>query len=279
MEFIETEADLTHLCGLLDKTSWLAVDTEFERTNTYYPELCLLQIANEEMVAVIDMLVIENTEPIYQLLYRPDITKVFHSARQDIEIFFHIKGEVPVPLYDTQIAAKYLGYDDQLGYANLVQQALGVELGKTETRTNWKRRPLSQKQLDYAADDVIYLARLYTLFLEKLKSCDKAPQLAEEFNSLTDKELYEPDPQTMWKKIKMAKKLKGEPLQLIKKLAAWRELTARQENLPRKWVIGDHALVRIAESRPRDLESLGQIKGVNKEFTTRHGHRLLQSIT
>ncbi len=279
MEFFNTESDLIRLCSSLDNATWLAVDTEFERINTYYPELCLLQIANEQVTAVIDMLVIENTEPIYELLYRKSITKVFHSARQDLEIFYHIKGKIPEPLFDTQLAAKHLGYTAQLGYANLVQQALGVELAKSETRTKWKKRPLSQKQLIYAGDDVIYLARLYTLFKDKLNSPEHAALLAEEFNSLSDKELYAPDPQTMWRKIKIANKLKGEPQKILKKLAAWREVKARQDNLPRKWIIGDHALVRIAEQCPNDLQELIKIKGVNEKFVKIHGDSLLSLLS
>jgi ribonuclease D len=279
MDFIETDSELIRLCDSLENAAWLAVDTEFERTNTYYPELCLLQIASEKLNAVIDILAIGDTDPIYKLLYRTSITKVFHAARQDLEIFYNIKGKVPVPLFDTQIAAKYLGYDKQLGYANLVQQVLSVELEKTETRTNWKRRPLSQKQLNYAADDVIYLAKLYILFLERLKTSQQASLLTEELKLLTDKELYEPDPQMMWKKIKVAKKLNGEPLERLKRLAAWRELKARQENLPRKWIIGDHALVRIAELCPANLDALIEIKGLDEKFAKNHGNSLLSQLS
>ena len=136
LQLIQNESALAQHCERLRGSAWLAVDTEFERTNTYYPELCLVQVANDRMTAVIDPLAIADLEPLYELLYDPAISKVFHAARQDLELFFHIKGNVPAPVFDTQLAATLLGYDKEIGYANLVKATLGVELAKTQTRTN-----------------------------------------------------------------------------------------------------------------------------------------------
>src|SRR3990172_5624793 len=200
--FIDSDSALTQICGQLQGCPWLAVDTEFERVNTYYPELCLLQIAGNGMTVVIDTLAIANLKPLYAVLYDPSILKVFHAARQDLEIFFHSKGEVPVPFFDTQIAAAVLGHDKHMGYANLIREILGVELAKTQTRTNWKRRPLSQSQIKYAADDVIYLAQVYEVILAKLTASGQLFLLDEELNALTKPELYRPEPENMWLKIR-----------------------------------------------------------------------------
>ena len=276
--FIDSEFALTQLCGQLKGCSWLAVDTEFERSNTYYPELCLLQVADNGITAVIDPLTIANLEPLYNVLYDPAITKVFHAARQDLEIFFHIKGEVPVPFFDTQIAASLLDYDKNLGYANLIREVLDIELAKTQTRTNWKRRPLSSSQLEYAADDVFYLGQVYELFLDKLIKSGQLSLLDEEFQALARPELYQPDPENMWLKIKGAKKLKGDILAVLKQLAAWREITARAENQPRKWILDDNTLVEIARLLPANQNDLSRIKGVNIRVLKRHGATLLEII-
>jgi ribonuclease D len=269
---------LAKFCTELQGNNWLALDTEFERVKTYYPELCLLQLCNGTITALVDPLEIEDLEPLYELLYDKTITKVFHAARQDLELFFHIKGQIPVPLFDTQIAAGILGYDSQIGYAKLINEVLGVELAKTETRTNWKRRPLSREQLIYAADDVIYLARIYQKFIASLKTSAQLSVMDEEFKALTRPDLYEPDPETMWQKIKIARNLKGESLAVLKKLAAWRELTARKENQPRKWILGDHALLELAKLRPTNLDALSQVKGMKDELLKRHGLVLLEVI-
>lgn len=276
--FIDNGPDLTRLCGQLQDCAWLAVDTEFERTNTYYPELCLLQVAGNGITAVIDPLAIAGLEPLYDVLYDPSITKVFHAARQDFEIFFHIKGELPVPLFDTQIAASLLGHDKQTSYANLIRDILGVELAKTQTRTNWKRRPLSRSQLDYAADDVIYLGQVYELLLAKLTASGQLSLVEEESAALARPELYQPDPENMWLKIREARKLKGNILAVLQQLAAWREITARAENRPRQWILHDNTLLAMARLLPASRDDLSRVKGVNERVLKRHGAALLEII-
>ena len=277
--FIDSDLELTQHCRQLRGCAWLAVDTEFERVSTYYPELCLLQMASSgRMTAVIDPLAIAHLEPLYDVLYDPSITKVFHAARQDLEIFFHIKGVLPFPIFDTQIAAALLGYDKQFSYANLINEILGVELAKTQTRTNWKRRPLSRSQLQYAADDVIYLGQVYELLLPRLIEAGKLPLLEEECKTLARPELYQPDPETMWLKIREARKLEGKLLAVLQQLAAWREITARAENQPRKWILQDHTLVEMARVLPTSQDDLSRINGVNERLLKRHGAALLEII-
>jgi ribonuclease D len=277
--FIDSDLDLTQHCEQLKGCSWLAVDTEFERVSTYYPELCLLQMASSgRMTAVIDPLAIAHLEPLYDVLYDPSITKVFHAARQDLEIFFHIKGELPDSIFDTQIAAALLGHDKQLGYANLINEILGIELAKTQTRTNWKRRPLHRSQLEYAADDVIYLAQAYELLSARLIESGKMILLDEECNALRRPEIYVPDPENMWQKIRESKKLAGNNLIVLQKLAAWREITARAENQPRKWILDDFTLIDMARLSPGSKEDLSRIKGMKEKVLNRHGTNLLEII-
>jgi len=261
--YIDNDLALKTLCTDLQGCSWLAVDTEFERVNTYYPELCLLQLANRDITAIVDPLASINLEPLYALLYDPSITKVFHAARQDMELFFHFKRALPLPIFDTQIAAGLLGYDSQTGYANLVMEVVAVELTKSQTRTNWKRRPLNRSQLIYAADDVIYLGQIYEILAARLQEFAKMDLMKQACNALNNPELYEPDPDQMWLKIREARRLNGYPLQVLKHLAAWREITARKENQPRKWILSDHTLVEIARQMPVDPEGLSRVEGVN----------------
>jgi len=274
---IDNASSLEDLRVQLQGCMWLAVDTEFERVNTYYPELCLVQVTGNGIVAVIDPLAIPDLEPLYALLYDPSITKVFHAARQDLELFFHIRGNLPAPVFDTQVAASLRGYDQQISYANLVREVLDIDLPKTQTRTDWKRRPLSRKQLEYAADDVIFLGRLYELLLAKLEETHQLSDLEKQCRLLNRPELYEPDPESMWRKIRIreVKDFSDRSLAVFRQLAAWREMTARKENRPRKWIIKDHALVAIARELPEDRDSISRLDGINEKILKRYGSELL----
>ena len=275
---IENEEDLIKLCEQLKGSSWIAIDTEFERTQTYFPELCLIQVANADIAAIIDPIAITDLEPFFEILYDESITKVFHSVHQDLEIFFNLKGSVPTPIFDTQIAAPLLGYAEQIGYANLVHQLLDVELGKAFTRSDWKQRPLKQGQLEYAINDVTYLGVAYVQFVEKLEKLDRLSWLDKEFSELANPERYQPDPEHIWKKIREAKKLKGKKLSVLQKLAAWREITARKVNRPRNWLVKDDAIVDMAQLLPEDLNALTKIKGIQDRFAKNYGEDLLEII-
>jgi ribonuclease D len=275
---IDKEAALIEFCKRVKGSSWLAVDTEFEREKTFFPELCLIQIANADIAAVIDPLVLNNIEPVFDLLYDISIKKVFHSARQDLELFYNIKGKVPTPLFDTQLAAPLLGYADQIGYGNLVKHALGVDISKAHTRTDWKRRPLSKSQLQYAVNDVIYLGKIYVQFLEKLTNYNRLTWLDDDFSALSDSALYKPDPDSVWLKIRSANRLKGNNLSVLQKLAAWREVTARSVNRPRKWLLSDDAIFDVAKMLPTDADDLSRIKSLNDGLIKRHGADLLKVI-
>ena len=275
---IENEKDLVKFCEQLKGSPWLAVDTEFERTQTYFPELCLLQVANADIAAIIDPIAIADLDPFFEVLYDKSIIKVFHSGHQDLEIFFNLKGSVPTPIFDTQIAAPLLGYAEQIGYAKLVHKLSGVELGKAFTRSDWKQRPLKQGQLEYAINDVTYLGIAYVQFVEKLEKLNRLAWLEKDFSEMTNPDRYQPDPEHIWKKIREAKKLKGKKLAVLQKLAAWREITAREKNRPRNWLIRDDAIVDMAQLLPEDLNALTKIKGLQGKFVKNHGVELLKII-
>jgi ribonuclease D len=276
--FIDAEETLAALCRDLHDSEWLAVDTEFEREKTYYPELCLLQIATPRITAIIDPISILNLDSVFELLYKKSIVKVFHSARQDLEIFFHLKGSVPEPVFDTQIAAALAGYESGIGYANLVEKMLGVRLNKSYTRTRWKQRPLHPEHLRYAADDVIYLGDVYQQLMYKLADPAHEVTLTQSFSRLSNPSLYLPDPETMWTKIKESRKFAGRNLLVLQKLAAWREIMARTENLPRKWLLSDTAIIEMARLLPSTEDEMTKIKGLGADSVDKFSLSFLKII-
>jgi ribonuclease D len=243
-QVITQSAALDTLCQQLRGSPWLALDTEFIRERTYYPRLCLLQISNPIRAACIDLQQLTDPQPLLTLLCDPGITKVWHAARQDLEILQYRWQCIPTPFVDTQIAAEILGYGQQLSYAHLVQSLLGISLDKDQSRTNWAARPLSAQQIRYALDDVVYLGRLFTRLSAEL-SAAQAQQLAQRQASLHQAETYFPPPDEMWRKVKGYAKLNAAARQCLRALAAWREVQARQHDLPRQWLLTDRALLKI----------------------------------
>ncbi|MGB7933171.1 MAG: ribonuclease D [Gammaproteobacteria bacterium] len=278
VRYINTPAALMELCVQLRGNPWLALDTEFLREKTYYPKLCLLQIATPELVACIDPLALEDLSPLLDVIYEDGITKVLHAARQDMEIFFHLRNTLPSPVFDTQIAALLLGFPDQIGYGNLVKGTLGIELEKLHTRTDWSRRPLSDEQIHYAAEDVFYLAQVYPCLVEKLSGLGRLDWLSEDFVRLTQVELYNNDPAQAWLKVRGSNRLKGAGLSVLQALAEWRETVARDQNRPRGWLLRDDELVEIARHQPGTPAALGAIRGLHERFIDKHGARLLELV-
>ena len=276
--YITTREALGELCQRLASTEWVALDTEFMREKTYYPQLCLLQLATPEWAACVDPLADLDLAPLYDQLYRGSLTKVFHAAGQDLEILYHMHGRLPTPLFDTQLAAPVLGYADQIGYGNLVAEVLGEQLEKAHSRADWSRRPLSEEQLRYAADDVIYLARLYPELLTRLNEKGRLEWLAEDFASLADPARYATPPQLAWQRVKGAERCRDAQLSVLQALAAWRETTAQASDLPRGWLLKDDAMLDIARHQPKNLEALGRIRGLQERFLKSHGPALLDLI-
>ena len=269
--YIDTPDQLHDLCERIASSPWIVLDTEFLREKTYFPKFCLLQITANEVVACVDPLALESLDPLFEILYDPGITKVFHSGRQDLEIFYHICGKLPGPVFDTQIAAPLLGLGEQISYASMVAELLGVNLTKSHSRTDWTRRPLSPEQLRYAADDVIYLEQAYLAMLPRLEKLGRLSWLVDDFKELLEPSNYQNPPESAWQRIGGANQLKNKPLSIVQTLAAWREQTAHSQDLPRGWVIKDDTLLDLARQQPITLEELKLVRGIDERVVKRHG--------
>jgi ribonuclease D len=276
--YIDTPEALADLCAELKGSAWLTVDTEFQREKTYYAQLALIQVANENTLACIDPVALDNFDPFLELLYDPNIVKVFHAARQDLEIFFEMKGSVPQPLFDTQIAATLAGFGDQIGYANLVDKLTGVKLDKSHTRTNWLARPLDEDQIRYALNDVRYLRDAYHLLLDKLTKSNRLDWLQRDFDELTAPETYQAAPETLWRRIRGANRLKGKQLAVLQSLTAWRETEARNKDKPRRWMMKDEVLIDLARIMPMTEQKLRQIRGIEAGTVKRIQNTLFDLI-
>ena len=278
VQFIDTEAELAKFCQHISDTTWMTLDTEFLRERTYYAQLCLIQVATADSIACIDPLAIDDLSPLLELIYQPDIAIVFHAARQDLELFYALRGSLPPNVFDTQIAATVLGYGDQIGYGNLVKQCINIELDKAHSRTDWSKRPLDAGQIDYAADDVRYLRDVYHILLKELHEKNRLHWLDDDFESLTNSDTYEPDPAMMWKKIKGAGRLKGVQLAILQKLAEWREARAIESNRPRRWILKDEVMLDLAKLTPETTQKLSVIRGLESGTIQRHGKTLIDIV-
>ncbi len=275
--YVDSPRQLNDLCARLAASPWVALDTEFMREKTYYAQFCLLQIANEEIIACVDPLALD-LDPLLDLIYDPSITKVMHSARQDLELLYDLRHALPYPLFDTQIAATVLGYGDQVGYGALVQGMFGVELDKSHTRTDWSQRPLDPKQLIYAADDVRYLVKIYTQQRADLERSARLGWLTDDFAELIDAGKYVNQPLNAWRRIRQANTLKGVQLAVLRALAAWREERAKAHNKPRKWIVSDDVLLELARHMPHDTEQLDKIRGLEAQTLKRNGGDIIALI-
>jgi ribonuclease D len=279
IQYIDTPGQLATLCEQIKKEPWLALDTEFLREKTYYPKFCLLQIATPEWVACIDPIALPQLESLFDAIYNPAIVKVFHSCRQDLEIFFQWTGKLPSPIFDTQVAAPLLGFQDNPGYAMLVSSLLSVNLNKAHTRADWSKRPLTEAELEYAADDVIYLCQIYQIMVQKLTALGRIDWLKNDFAELTNPALYKVDPETAWFKIKGKNKLTGKQLSIIQTLAQWREKIAQAEDRPKSWLLRDELLFDLAKLQPETVQELANVRGINERSVNRYGKELCQLIT
>lgn len=278
IQYINRPDQLDSLCQLISQEPWIALDTEFLREKTYYPKFCLLQIAAPGWVACVDPLAIADLTPLLEAIYNPDIVKVLHSCRQDLEIFYQITGKIPGPIFDTQIAAPLLGFQENPGYAMLVSSFLNVNLSKAHTRTDWSERPLSEDQIQYAADDVIYLCKIYKIMCEQLDKLGRSNWLESDFALLNDPELYQLSPENAWLKIRGKNKLTGKQLSIMQSLTEWRERTAQQENKPRSWLLQDDLLLELGKLQPVTLAELAKIRNINDRTVNRYGKAICELI-
>lgn len=261
---IETTAQLEEACRALAKSAFVTVDTEFLRETTFWPELCLIQIASPDLEVLIDPLASGlSLKPFFDLMADTNVVKVFHAARQDIEIIFHLGGLIPHPIFDTQVAAMVCGFGDSVSYDQLVGKITGVQLDKSSRFTDWSRRPLSEKQLDYALADVTHLRDVYRSLKIKLERDGRALWLTEEMAILESRETYDLHPDDAWLRLK-SRLRKPPELAVLRSIAAWREREARSRNVPRSRVLKDDALFEIAQQQPRDAEALSRLRTIPK---------------
>lgn len=279
IQYINRPEQLKKLCADIAKSEWIAVDTEFLREKTYYPKFCLLQLATPDWVVCVDPIALPNLNSLFEAIYNPNIIKVFHSCRQDLEIFFHITGKLPTPIFDTQVAAPLLGFQDNPGYAMLVSSFLNINLTKAHTRADWSKRPLSDAEIEYAADDVIYLCEIYQIITEKLKELGRIDWLNADFEELTNPAHYFVKPEKAWLKIKGQNKLTGKQLSIIQTLAEWREKTAQAENKPKNWLLRDELLFDLAKLQPETVDVLASVRAIGERTVQRYGKELCHLIT
>ena len=255
----------------------LAIDTEFIRDSTYYPSLCLIQIAGIGFAGAIDPLAKLDMRPIWELLLNKDILKVFHAGRQDMEIFLELMGELPTPIYDTQIAAMFCGLGDQIGYEGLVSHFLGLSVNKEQQFTNWLQRPLSKNQINYAISDVTHLIKIYPLINKLIEESNRENWVSKELEYLSEKELYQINPDEVWKKIKL-KNSNSQMLNLLKHLASWRESECKKRNIPRNRLIRDDVLINISFSKPKTIDELKKIRGIPKNLSNNDFAKIINII-
>jgi ribonuclease D len=266
MNVITKTADLAALCDRLARHSFVAVDTEFMRETTFWPKLCLVQLAGPEDAACVDPLAPGiDLAPFHQLMADKNVVKVFHAARQDVEIVYVMGRVIPEPLFDTQVAAMVCGFGESISYVNLVKQLTNVDIDKTSRFTDWARRPLSTKQLDYALGDVTHLCDVYLKLKAELEATNRAHWLEEEVAVLTTPASYETHPEDSWRRLKA--KVRGRKgLAVLIELAAWRERAAQGQDVPRNRILRDEQLYDIANHIPTTVEQLGDMRSLSSGF-------------
>lgn len=277
---ITDSAALANLCSRLATKPFVTVDTEFMRENSFWPELCLIQIADEEEAAAIDPKAPDlDLGPLLDLLVdNEEVLKVFHAGGQDIEIVYNLTGKTPHPLFDTQVAAMALGQGEQIGYSNLVDTYLGIVVDKGARFTDWSRRPLDDRQIDYAIADVTHLSRIFPKMLERLRKTGRGGWLDEEMERLADPANYRNDPDQAWQRVRIASR-KPEVLGRLKAIARWRELEAQGKNLPRGRIAKDETVADLAGNPPRRQGDLAKVRGLSASWAANDiGRRLMDAI-
>ncbi|MFZ2101658.1 MAG: ribonuclease D [Oricola sp.] len=264
MKTIDSTEELSAACARLAHHPFITIDTEFIRETTFWPILCLVQLASADDAVLIDPLAKGlDLTPLFELLANKAVLKVFHAARQDIEIFVNLTGRVPEPIFDTQVAAMVCGFGDAIAYDQLVKRISGANIDKSSRFTDWRQRPLSERQLSYALADVTHLRDVYIDLSERLKSENREHWVQEEMGVLTAHETYDLKPEDAWQRLKLRVR-KPIELQILMNVAAWREREARQRNQPRRRILKDDAIYEIAQQQPQTPEALGRLRSLNK---------------
>jgi len=279
MKIIKETDELAATCKRLAAQDFVCVDTEFMREGTFWPELCLIQMAGGADEVIVDPLAARlSLDPFFELMQHTGVTKVFHAARQDIEIVHHLSGLLPNPVFDTQIAAMVCGFGDQVGYADLIQKLLSVQIDKSSRFSDWRRRPLHDHQLKYALADVNHLALAYPKLLEDIAATDRMSWLSEEMTALVNPKLYEQHPEEAWKRLKL-RGVKQSHLGILIALSKWRETTAQARNIPRNRIVKDDVLYEVANQAPQSEEDLLRLRSVTKGMArSAYGGEMLNAV-
>jgi ribonuclease D len=279
MNLITTTADLAAACERMSRHSFVTVDTEFLRETTYYPLLCVAQIATTDEAAVIDALAEGlSLEPFFELMANENVLKVFHAARQDIEIVWHQAKLIPRPIFDTQVAAMVLGYGDSISYDQLVQRITGDVIDKSNRFTDWSRRPLSAAQVNYAVSDVTHLRKVFQSLSDDLQKRGRSEWVGEEMEVLTSPDTYRSDPETAWERLKTRVR-KPKELSVLMEVAAWREREAQSRDIPRGRVLKDEAIGDIATHAPTSMEKLASLRSLPRGFErSKWGSEIVEAV-
>ena len=280
MTLISDFETLCDFCAPLHQEPFITIDTEFMREKTYWPQLCLVQIGAKDTAAAIDVLAEGmNLTPVFELLRNTKVTKVFHAARQDLEIFLHLSGKLPEPFFDTQVAAMVCGFGDAVGYEPLVAKLANAHVDKGSRFTDWSARPLSERQINYALADVTHLRVAYDKLHRRLKQENRTHWIEEEMNILRNPATYRPDPKEVYQRIK-GKKGKGNFLVVLRELAAWREIEAQRRDVPRNRILRDESLIEIAHYTPDNLQKLSRTRGLSERSAKGSmGYAILKTVS
>jgi ribonuclease D len=276
--YIESTSELKAFCDELQNSTWIGVDTEFMRERTYYPEPCLLQLSADIGIACVDVVTIDDLTPLKAVLCREDIMKLMHSCSQDLEIFHLLFDEIPPNIFDTQVAAAFLGKGDQVSYAALVEDICGVTLHKAHTRARWCNRPLSKEEILYAEDDVRYLSELQVALTAELEKLGRKEWFDAEMQTITSTTVFAINSRNAWQRMNALQQMAGRQLAAAKALAGWRESLAQARDKPRSWILADKVLVRIANTLPETKSELAAIEDITDGFVKHQGDRVLAII-
>ena len=271
---------LAAFCKSVSGVDYIAVDTEFLRDRTYWPRLCLVQIAGPDEAVAIDTLAPDiDLQPLYGLMANRDVLKVFHAGRQDVEIFFHATGSIPEPLFDTQVAAMVCGFGDQVSYENLVAKLVGVATDKSSRFTDWAHRPLTAKQLAYALADVIHLRPAYEMLAKQLEDSGRTHWLDQEMDILMNRDTYRLEPEQAWRRLK-SRNNSPRFHAILRELAAWREFAAQTKDVPRNRILRDDALLEIAAQAPTRTEALDRLRALPKGYAnSAAGAEIIEAVS
>ncbi len=277
-DYIDSDQKLTQFCAQIAGAQWISVDTEFMRERTYYAQLVLIQVASDSVTACIDPVANPNLEPLNSIMQNAECIKIMHSASQDLEVLNQVLGFVPSPLFDTQIAAGFLGAADQISYAGIVKEVLDIELSKGETRTNWLQRPLTPAQIEYAQLDVVYLKQIADQLTSQLIDMGRLAWHQQECETLVRRYQQEDAMGLAWTRIKAVQSMSASEQAIVRVIAAWRETLAQQRDLPREWVLGKQAIAEIARTRPTNVVQLKQIGSLTEKQKKHYATVLLALV-